>query len=59
MGDARLTGESLTIKAGIYEEEKKDLLDEIISQLLAKLNIDRELVDQLMTELKVPPFSNT
>jgi uncharacterized membrane protein YgcG len=56
VGDARLTGESLTIKAGIYEEEKKDLLDEIISQLLAKLNIDRELVDRLMTELEGTPL---
>ena len=56
VGDARLTGESLTIKAGIYEEEAKNLLDEIINELLQKLNIDKELVDQLITELEDKPL---
>ena len=36
-------------------KKKRRISDEIISQLLAKLNIDRELVDRLMTELEGTP----
>ena len=54
VGDVRLTGESLTIMADIYEKEAKNVLEDIVNELLEKLKVKdiKDIADTVLTELE-------
>jgi hypothetical protein len=51
VGDSRLIGESLTITADIYEKAAKNILEDVLSQLIEALNVEN-IADALLAELE-------